>query len=311
MDAARVTGARSHDIPKNVALMVNATPVGQHGEAQEDLAATLVPGVEAVARIDVTYGSEETPFLLAVPKDRRGTGRRMLELQAILQWSAWRLDGAPKHADTRLAELRVRGEVHTSAGRLKRGLDEFELVADELCAAFEREFVFERRRIVLLGMRGTGKTAVGEALVTATGRPLRDTDAMVEARSGRKVYDIFREDGEAAFRALEAAAVKEALEVPGAVVVLGGGAVLHLPSKPPNAWMARLRARPETLGRRLRDSGRPSLLGRPPENEVADLLRAREPIYEALTDFAVDTDDSTPEEAAGEILRRIRDRSAK
>jgi shikimate kinase len=83
------------------------------------------------------------------------------------------------------------------------------------------------RGIFLLGFMGSGKTAVGVALAARLGRRFENLDDRVEAAAGRRIADIFRDDGEPAFRALETAALRSLLaemdERPGAVVALGGG----------------------------------------------------------------------------------------
>ena len=59
------------------------------------------------------------------------------------------------------------------------------------------------KNIILIGMMGCGKTTVGKLLSQRFGRPLADTDALIEARQGRSIPDIFAQDGEERFRALE------------------------------------------------------------------------------------------------------------
>ena len=81
-------------------------------------------------------------------------------------------------------------------------------------------------RAVLVGPPGAGKTTVGQLLAEALGVPFRDTDADIEATAGKPISDIFVDDGEDHFRALERAAVAAALESFDGVLALGGGAVL-------------------------------------------------------------------------------------
>lgn len=84
-----------------------------------------------------------------------------------------------------------------------------------------------RARVVVIGPPGVGKSTVAAALAERLGATLVDTDALVEERAGREISDIFVEDGEAAFRELERAAVLDALggyAPEGGVVALGGGA---------------------------------------------------------------------------------------
>jgi len=81
-------------------------------------------------------------------------------------------------------------------------------------------------RVVLVGPMGAGKTTVARILGRRWDLPTRDTDLDVETVAGKSVQDIFVDDGEAAFRALEAAAVQSALAEHEGVLSLGGGAVL-------------------------------------------------------------------------------------
>ena len=68
------------------------------------------------------------------------------------------------------------------------------------------------RHLVLIGMMGVGKSSVGRRLALRLGRQLLDTDKMVEDEAGCTVAEIFAAEGEAAFRDLEAAAVRKALD---------------------------------------------------------------------------------------------------
>jgi shikimate kinase len=81
-------------------------------------------------------------------------------------------------------------------------------------------------RLVLIGAPGAGKTTVGRMVAGRLGVGFRDTDADVAAAAGKPVAAIFVDDGEAAFRALEATAVADALRTHAGVLALGGGAVL-------------------------------------------------------------------------------------
>ena len=112
-------------------------------------------------------------------------------------------------------------------------------------------------RIVLLGLRGAGKTAVARELARRLGVPAIDVDALVAARAGKPVARVFAEEGEARFRDLEAAALREALVATeaGGVVSPGGGALLRPESRLAIArsgvHAVYLRARPETLAARV------------------------------------------------------------
>ena len=144
-------------------------------------------------------------------------------------------------------------------------------------------------------MMGSGKTTVGRALAARLGWEYVDSDEQVQAATGRTVPEIFASEGEAAFRAQEKRALAEALasDRP-AVVGVAGGAVLD----PDNRRRLRgsglvvwLRARIDTLARRVGDGeGRP-LLEHDPEGTLRRLGEERRPFYEELADVVVDVDD--------------------
>ena len=79
---------------------------------------------------------------------------------------------------------------------------------------------------MLIGPPGAGKSSIGKNLAKRMNRTFIDTDEMVEKRSGKKISEIFLEDGEAGFRALEKESVLEALRQANSIISLGGGAVL-------------------------------------------------------------------------------------
>lgn len=142
--------------------------------------------------------------------------------------------------------------------------------------------------VVLVGPMAVGKSAVGRMLAQRTGSRFVDTDRVIVERHG-SIPAIFDRDGEEGFRALEAAVVAEAL-VPGAVVSLGGGAVLHEGTR--HRLAAAVVVFLDTdlatvLPRITGDSARPLLAGRPAER-WQELYDARRPVYRALADVVID-----------------------
>lgn len=97
---------------------------------------------------------------------------------------------------------------------------------DDTAQKVIRELSFQKENIVLIGMPSVGKTTVGRALSAILNRPFYDTDAMIEEQTGRRISDIFRESGEAAFRSLEKDAVRQLSCLNGIVIATGGGCVL-------------------------------------------------------------------------------------
>ncbi|MEA2587198.1 MAG: shikimate kinase [Actinomycetota bacterium] len=164
------------------------------------------------------------------------------------------------------------------------------------------------RAIVLIGMMGSGKSAVGLALASRLGRNFVDVDACIEAGAGRQVATIFREEGEAGFREREREAIAEATKTENAVIACGGGAVLdpanvaHLKTHGTIVW---LRVTPEVAAERLgTDQGRPVLQRM--EGDLAErldkLIAARAPAYESAADLTVQADGPV-DQVAEAILR--------
>jgi shikimate kinase len=136
-------------------------------------------------------------------------------------------------------------------------------------------------RIFLCGAPGCGKTTVGRLLARSLKRPFVDIDAVIVKREGRPIAQIFAESGESAFRAIESTVLADVVEMPHAVVALGGGTLLAAENRALIARSGRtvyLRASVPTLEARLTRGGavRP-LLARTP---VGTLLDERRLLYE-------------------------------
>jgi shikimate kinase len=147
---------------------------------------------------------------------------------------------------------------------------------------------------------GAGKTTVGRLLAQQWGVGVRDTDADVEATDGRSVADVFVEDGEAHFRALERTAVARALAEHDGVLSLGGGSVVDPGTRDLLAGhdVVFLRVGLTDAVKRVGlGVGRPMLLGNV-RSRIKALLDERTPVYESVATHVVDTDDRTPDEVA-------------
>lgn len=155
----------------------------------------------------------------------------------------------------------------------------------------------------------TGKSTVGRLVAASLDRPLLDSDDQVEAMAGRTVREIWQDDGEAAFRRLETAALTEALaDTTPSVVAAAGGVVLADENRvllsADHVDVVWLRARPETLVARVREAGhghRP-LLDDDPAGMLERMEAERRALYESVADRVVDVDDRTPDEVAGRIV---------
>jgi shikimate kinase len=162
--------------------------------------------------------------------------------------------------------------------------------------------------IVLVGMMGAGKSAVGRRLARRLGRPLLDSDRQVEETTGRTVPEIWRADGEAAFRRLESQVLADALaSTTPTVIAAAGGVVLDegnrrlLTAHHPVVW---LRAPVDVLVARVkRGDGRP-LLADDPAATMARLEAERRPFYEEVADLVVDVDNDHPADHVTERIAR-------
>ena len=248
-------------------ILINTTPCGMYPHPEEcpvDL--SRFPALEAVA--DAIYNPLRSNLILEARK--RGIpaegGLFMLTAQAVRAAEMFRDTEYPPETAERIF----------------------------------RELLREKENMVLIGMPGSGKSTVAAALQRRTGRPVADTDALIAGKAGKSIPEIFREDGEAAFRDLESEVIAEVSLRGGQIIATGGGAVL----------------RAENV-RALKRNGRLILLERPADTlmptadrPLADtrekmdrLWREREPAYRAAADCTV-RPEGTPEEAAAETESR-------
>lgn len=161
--------------------------------------------------------------------------------------------------------------------------------------------------VVLVGPMGAGKTTVGQLVADALGVKLRDTDGDIEAAAGKPVSDIFVDDGEPHFRALERDAVAAAVHQHDGVLALGGGAVLDASTRELLAGRAVVYLSVELTDAMKRvgmGAGRP-LLAVNPRATFKFLLDQRRPIYQGVSTATVVTDGRSPAEVAAEVLRVI------
>ena len=164
-------------------------------------------------------------------------------------------------------------------------------------------------RVVLVGPMGAGKTTVAGLLAERWDLPVRDTDRDVETVAGKPIAEIFVDDGEAHFRALERSAVSEALRSHPGVLALGGGSVLD-PATRADLVGHRVVFLRVGLGDAVRrvglGAGRPLLLGNV-RTQIKNLLDERLPVYEEVASFTVQTDGRTPDQVADEVARLVED----
>ncbi|MEA4929157.1 MAG: shikimate kinase [Candidatus Limiplasma sp.] len=236
-------------------LVVNTTPVGMYPHfAEAPLELAQFPRLRGV--LDVVYNPLRTRLMQQA---------QALELPcagglSMLVWQAARarelFDGRPVPPE----------QVRAALAALRHSLS----------------------NLVLIGMPGSGKTSVGMRCAQALSLPFADTDAWVEQKAGKPIPRIFAEEGESAFRALEAEAIAAVAQTGGKVIATGGGAVLN----PENRFNLRMNG---VVVRLLRPLEHLSRKGRPLSQGLEGLRnmqQQREPAYRACADAAVENADT-------------------
>jgi shikimate kinase len=160
--------------------------------------------------------------------------------------------------------------------------------------------------VVLVGMMGAGKTTVGRRVAQRLDRPFLDSDEAIEARTGKTVAQIFADDGEPAFRKLEAEVLLEMLhsEEP-AVIAAAGGTVLDADNRRimrERATVVWLRADPAVLAERVKSGSHRPLLEEDPAGTLRALSDERWPIYGEIAHLGLDVDDVEPDEIADRVI---------
>lgn len=166
------------------------------------------------------------------------------------------------------------------------------------------------RSIVLIGMMGAGKSAVGRCLELRTGFGQFDTDEMVRSKFGMPISEIFSTHSEDKFREAETDALRNISSRKCAIIVTGGGIVLReenlklLKRLGAVVW---LQADEGTLFKRASRTGnRPLLQCKNPRDSFARMLHARLPLYAEVADIRVDTSALTDDEVAVAILSKFK-----
>lgn len=167
--------------------------------------------------------------------------------------------------------------------------------------------------LVLIGYRATGKTTIARLLAERLGWEWIDADVEIERRAGKSIARIFADEGEPAFRDLEARVTADLCRRDALVLASGGGA----PMRDDNRRAMRegglvvwLQARPATILARMTGDAttaarRPSLTEKDPLAEIVHLLEVRLPAYRETAQLVVDTEGKTPEAIVEEILAQL------
>lgn len=164
--------------------------------------------------------------------------------------------------------------------------------------------------IVLIGPMGAGKTSIGRRVARTLERPFADTDKIV-VRDHGPIAAVFENHGEAHFRALERAAVQEALAA-GGVVALGGGAVLDEDTRAEleNHRVVLLTVQPQIIASRIGGDARPLLTGEDPIARWTRIFDERRAVYDSVADATFDTSSGPLADIVTHIVEWVRQADA-
>jgi len=161
--------------------------------------------------------------------------------------------------------------------------------------------------IVLIGYRGTGKSAVGELLALRLKMPCIGMDAEIVKRAGMSIPEIVEKYGWQKFRDMESEEARELAGLDNIIVDTGGGVVErpeNIEALKTNSIIIWLKASVDTIVSRIQgDTERPALTaGKTFTEEIAEVLEQRIPKYKSAAQYEIDTDESTPEQVADRII---------
>ena len=234
----------------DAAVLVNTTPVGMYpnnGRSVVDLA--QFPNLVGV--LDLIYNPDRTAFLLQAQE------RGVACMGGLVMLVAQAKRAAELFTGTAIADCRI----------------------DEITRILRQQML----NIVLVGMPGCGKSTVGRQLAELLHRPFVDADEVLAERAGCTIAEIFREQGEEAFRALETEVLRDLGKRSGIVLATGGGCVTRMENYPALHQNGRIFWLQRDLGK-LPVNGRPLSQS----NRLEDLYARRKAAYERFADGIVD-----------------------
>lgn len=265
---ARITVCTRKQIPKDIEIVINGTPLGMYPKEEKKPLYFLPRKTKYV--FDAIYNPPKTSTMKLAKRDiKTRNGIYMLVMQAAAAQTIWNNTQFDASVFDSIAR-RVLGQM--SVKRLKEK--------------------YNKNNLVLCGFMGSGKTTIGKKLAKLMGLKHIDADIYLEEKENRTITDIFNQDGEKAFRELETKYLKEICQIDGAVISLGGGAVL----KPENVeivkktgFLIHLDTPFYRIVKNLESSSNRPLLDKRTDRvtEMRKLYNARKHIYRRVSDRSV------------------------
>ena len=247
----------------DAAVIVNTTPVGMYPDT-ERVPIDLYQFPQLRGVLDVIYNPARTMLLRTAEELGLATENGLYMLVAQAKESAEWFSGSP--------------------------------IPDEVIPQIHSTLRRQMENIILIGMPGCGKSTVGKILANSTGKTFVDADETIVALAGKSIPEIFAQDGEEVFRQWETEALAQLGKESGMVIATGGGCVTReqnygiLHQNGSIFWIQRDLASLATDGRPLSQA-----------NDLLQMYRIREPLYQTFADHSVENS-STPEATANAIL---------
>lgn len=169
-----------------------------------------------------------------------------------------------------------------------------------------------KTNIALVGFMGVGKSTAGKILARRLGKRYIEADSLISKRAGKSIAQVFKDEGEIAFREIEIEVIKELASKEGLVIDCGGGVVLNrinVDRLKQNAKIIWLKASPSTILKRTSTVGdrRPLLDQQKNMSSIQSLIRFRKPFYDRAADIEVDTSKLSTESVVSKIIGRLKE----
>lgn len=251
----------------DAALIVNATPLGMYPNVQGSPIEDLRQFSHLEGVLDVVYNPARTTLLL--------------EAEAM---------GLPWANGLKMLVAQAKESAQWFTGTQ---------IPDESIDKIYHQLRRQTENIILIGMPGCGKTTVGKALATMTGRKVYDADSVLEDTFQRKIAEIIPSEGEDIFRGMESQVLEELGKLSGIILATGGGCV----TKPENY---RKLHRNGTIVYLQRPVSSLPTDGRPlsHKEKMEEMFRKRDPLYRKFADLSI-ANQGSPEETARNILKAL------